>query len=31
MIRKLFPPLIVGTMLLFIGAALVTSGITNWA
>ncbi|GFZ47562.1 Purine permease [Saitozyma sp. JCM 24511] len=30
-IRKLFPPLITGTMLLFIGAALVQSGITNWA
>jgi NCS2 family nucleobase:cation symporter-2 len=30
-IRKLFPPLITGTMLLFIGAALVKSGVTNWA
>jgi NCS2 family nucleobase:cation symporter-2 len=31
LIRKLFPPLILGTMLIFIGAALVTTGITNWA
>ncbi|ORY20996.1 permease family-domain-containing protein [Naematelia encephala] len=30
-IRKLFPPLVTGTMLLFIGAALVKSGVTNWA
>ncbi|GFZ49835.1 Purine permease [Saitozyma sp. JCM 24511] len=30
-IRKLFPPLITGTMLVFIGAALVKSGVTNWA
>ena len=30
-IRKLFPPLITGTMLLFIGAALIKSGVTNWA
>ena len=30
-IRKLFPPLITGTMLMFIGAALITSGMTNWA
>jgi NCS2 family nucleobase:cation symporter-2 len=30
-IRKLFPPLITGTMLVFIGAALVRSGVTNWA
>jgi uracil-xanthine permease len=29
-IRKLFPPLITGTMLVFIGAALVKSGVTNW-
>jgi NCS2 family nucleobase:cation symporter-2 len=30
-IRKLFPPLITGTMLVFIGAALVKAGVTNWA
>lgn len=30
-IRKIFPPLVTGTMLMFIGAALVTSGVTNWA
>ncbi len=30
-IRKLFPPLITGTMLVFIGAALVSSGVNNWA
>jgi len=29
-IRKLFPPLITGTMLVFIGAALVKAGVTNW-
>ena len=29
-IRKLFPPLVTGTMLTLIGAALVSSGITNW-
>lgn len=31
LIRKIFPPLVTGTMLMFIGAALVTSGVTNWA
>lgn len=31
MIRRLFPPLIVGMMLFLIGASLVKSGITNWA
>jgi uracil-xanthine permease len=31
LIRKLFPPLITGTMLVFIGAALVKAGVTNWA
>ncbi|WVW84414.1 hypothetical protein I302_106448 [Kwoniella bestiolae CBS 10118] len=31
MIRKMFPPLVTGTMLTFIGAALVKSGVTNWA
>ncbi|WWC95859.1 hypothetical protein V866_002726 [Kwoniella sp. B9012] len=30
-IRKMFPPLVTGTMLTFIGAALVKSGVTNWA
>lgn len=30
-IRRLFPPLIVGMMLFLIGASLVKSGITNWA
>lgn len=30
-IRKAFPPLIIGTMIMFIGASLVTSGIANWA
>ncbi|WVQ80592.1 hypothetical protein IAT38_002697 [Cryptococcus sp. DSM 104549] len=30
-IRKTFPPLITGTMLMFIGAALVKSGVNNWA
>ncbi|KIR97681.1 NCS2 family nucleobase:cation symporter-2 [Cryptococcus deuterogattii 2001/935-1] len=30
-IRKAFPPLITGTMLMFIGAALVSSGVNNWA
>ncbi|WVQ72909.1 hypothetical protein IAR50_002471 [Cryptococcus sp. DSM 104548] len=30
-IRKAFPPLITGTMLMFIGAALITSGVSNWA
>ncbi|WVQ96881.1 hypothetical protein IAU59_003988 [Kwoniella sp. CBS 9459] len=30
-IRKMFPPLVTGTMLMFIGAALVKSGVTNWA
>lgn len=30
-IQRAFPPLIIGTMILFIGASLVTSGITNWA
>ena len=29
-IRKLFPPLVTGTMLTLIGAALVSSGVTNW-
>ncbi|PWN32655.1 putative purine permease [Meira miltonrushii] len=31
LIRRLFPPLIVGMMLFLIGASLVKSGITNWA
>jgi NCS2 family nucleobase:cation symporter-2 len=31
MIRRLFPPLIVGMMLFLIGASLVKSGVTNWA
>lgn len=30
-IQRAFPPLIIGTMIMFIGASLVTSGITNWA
>ncbi|PWN47245.1 putative purine permease [Violaceomyces palustris] len=30
-IRRLFPPLIVGMMLALIGASLVKSGVTNWA
>lgn len=29
-IRKTFPPLITGAMLMFIGAALVSSGVNNW-
>lgn len=31
MIKKAFPPLIIGTMIFFIGASLVGSGVTNWA
>ncbi|KAK8858399.1 hypothetical protein IAR55_002626 [Kwoniella newhampshirensis] len=31
LIRKAFPPLLSGIMLTFIGAALVKSGVTNWA
>ncbi|CAK9785486.1 nucleoside transporter [Cutaneotrichosporon oleaginosum] len=30
-IRKAFPPLVIGTMICFIGASLVSAGITNWA
>lgn len=31
LIKRAFPPLIIGTMITFIGASLVASGITNWA
>jgi NCS2 family nucleobase:cation symporter-2 len=31
MIKKAFPPLVIGTMICFIGASLVSAGITNWA
>lgn len=30
-IKKMFPPLVTGSMLMFIGATLVHSGVTNWA
>ncbi|TXT04320.1 hypothetical protein VHUM_04207 [Vanrija humicola] len=30
-IRKLFPPLVTGIMIVFMGASLVTAGVNNWA
>ncbi|KAL1407939.1 hypothetical protein Q8F55_004736 [Vanrija albida] len=30
-IRKVFPPLVTGTMIVFMGASLVTAGVNNWA